>query len=236
VGNSDFIWGLNALGGLLRLMGTAWVPYNIKSEAQFYDIEALGDAKILFAVATDGKLYKIDTNTNQMIHIPTPSNMLQVRATCKSILLGLDSKGILHIRDTDTSDEWKSFGPPMHFKCISCGKKRRFRKPAEIWAVGIDDKPYRWDRNTKTWVSVPDRLLKVSVAQDNTVYGIRKYDNRLVKFDSQHYWVPQDSLVSKPIVDISAYGQGKNIMVVDREGAPGSRTSVVLTRKSLEVL
>jgi hypothetical protein len=237
VGCKDFIWGLNALGSLLKYERDQWIPFSIESEMHFRDIEALGDPKIIFAVSADGKLYQINPNTNQM-HIIKVKNEIPlqcIRATSKTTLYGLDTDGLIHFLDTDESLEWKNFGPSERFRSISVGKKRRFRKPAEIWAVTMDDRPHRWDRQTKTWVTVPDRLLMVSVAQDNTVYGIRKYDSRLVKWDESYYWVPQDKLISKPILDVSAFKDGHGIMVVERE-APGARLSSSFTRKSLDAL
>jgi hypothetical protein len=126
------------------------------------------------------------------------TKLQQAKAISKKQIIGLNTKGrVLMLDLNEKIPSWKEFGPTLKFKSISCGEKRRFGRFSQLWAISFDDKPYQYDKKSNTWLPSADRLLNASVAHDNSVYGIRKFDSKLVKWDNKHYWTPQHKTIDR---------------------------------------
>lgn len=81
------------------------------------------------------------------------------------------------------------------------------------------DRAMRWDHHGN-WVPVNEELIDISVATDNAVYGIRKLDQKLVKWDGEKFVLQQPPSGSGSqnewrLSNVSAYKEGKHVYAVE---------------------
>jgi hypothetical protein len=121
---------------------------------------------------------------------------------------------------------WEKFGPDVPLKKISVGEPHLFRS-TEIWAIRkSDDAPLRYDKSNHDWEAVNSiSLLDISVSSDNAVYGVRKEDGRLVKWDGSKDFLVQDSPLTnvegtqtyQKLTNVCALKEGKHVYSIDTE-------------------
>ncbi|KAL0481902.1 hypothetical protein AKO1_011291 [Acrasis kona] len=127
---------------------------------------------------------------------------------------------IKHGTDASTlkRPSWVRFGN-VPLKNIACGSKQLLHK-MEIWGLGVDDYPYRFDDSTDKWYKVGDvkmRLLDIST--DNVVYGVTATDGLLFKWNSKDKFSVVEKAESKcrevNLVSISSYKESRAIHAID---------------------
>jgi len=184
---------------------------------QFKDI-SVSKGGTLFAIGSvDSFVYKLDPTTTRMdLVVPGDTTRLrQVSASTRNKVYGLAEDGtVLYL----SSDKWERMGGKL--KKISAGGKHLFRK-TEIWGIGFDDRAMRWDQRG-IWEPVGEELIDISVAADNAIYGIRKEDQQLVKWDGMKFvrQAPPTTNGAEPqskwrLTNVSAYKESKHVYAVE---------------------
>ncbi|KAL0483342.1 hypothetical protein AKO1_014669 [Acrasis kona] len=214
------LWGLSHGKDLYHMHSTPngmeW-QFFPTAGLQFKDI-SVSKGGTLFAIgATDSFVYKLDPTTTRMdLVVPGDTTRLrQVSASTRNKVYGLAEDGtVLYL----SADRWERMGGKL--KKISSGGKHLFRK-TEVWGIGFDDRAMRWDQKGM-WEPINEELIDISVAADNAIYGIRKQDQQLVKWDGEKFvkQAPPTTTGAEPqskwrLTNVSAYKESKHVYAVE---------------------
>jgi hypothetical protein len=229
VGGRNFIFGLTNGGQIFRLHDKGgvleWGLFDTGA-ARFTDLCCAG--KTLFAIGTDRLLYSWKSSSkHMMLFLPNDVQQLrQVTGKDKRTVYALTEDGTVlfchkhHAKSIrKVTNEWEKLGN-QKMKIISCGAFSLLRK-MELWGIGYDDRAYRFDHTSSTWILFDIKVLDISVTRDNIVYAIRQQDGRLMKWNGSENFELQD-LGKKDdnyqLLNISAYKERREVYSVDAKG------------------
>jgi len=188
---------------------------------------------LLFALGTDGKLYRFDTKIRGMQFINTgDTKWIGIGAFSKRKIYGIREDGavlLLHLKRIGQNETTK-IGEGM--KAISVGGKHKIRG-TEIWGLSRDNHPYRLHNNL--WTKFNYDFVDISITKDNAVYAVG-VNGSLYKWNGGKEFVRQSGefktgiegeMVAKqkvdvPLTNVMAYKEGKKVFSID------TRTGLVL--------
>ncbi|KAL0489751.1 hypothetical protein AKO1_003909 [Acrasis kona] len=144
----------------------------------FKDISVARDGTLFAVGQDDSLLYKYSGEQQFSLVVDDIVELKSISALSKRKIyaIGQDNTVLfLKIKRIGKS-KFENLGAKL--KCVSAGGKRLGQ--TEIWGIGINDnEAYRYYNGQ--WVSYQARLIAISVADDNAVYGI-SMDGKLVKW------------------------------------------------------
>jgi hypothetical protein len=213
------LWGLSHGKDLYHMRSTPngmeW-QYFPTGGLSFKDI-SVSKGGTLFGIGDqDGFLYKLDNSSTRMdLVVPGDTTRLrQISASARNKVYALTEDGsVLSLN----GDHWDPM--PGKLKKISSGGKHFFRK-TEVWGITFDDKATRWDQKGN-WEQMNEELIDISVASDNAVYGIRKSDQQMVKWDGDAFILqaPPSTAVGSTngwrLSAVSAYKESRHVYCIE---------------------
>lgn len=227
-GKND-IWGLSKKGDLFKLVEDGeklewqYVPIgNVKLS----DISVARHGIVFGIGKTNGALYRLTKIGRMELVLPDDNTHLQqVDAQTKKRIYALTEHGhVLYMKLglLTENQSWTRLGPTTtKLKKIAVGGKHLFRQ-TELWGIGIDDFAYRWKYDTQ-WDRFDASLIDISVSKDNAVYGVRKEDGRVMKWDGKKDFLLLEHPLTDPnmvfdhLTNIKAYKEGKCVYAVEKQ-------------------
>jgi hypothetical protein len=221
----DNIWGLSKSNELYHLVktpnGLEW-QYFPTEGMKFKDISCT-KRNILFAIgADDGLLYRLAKSKMELVVPSDTTKFVSVSAMSKRRIYAVAENGTvmsLKIRRVGKGpNRWDLIGGRM--KKVASGSRHRIRR-SELWGIGPDDRAYRFDGSV--WCPFNIELKDISVAKDNSVYGVRKEDGRLVKWDRGEQFLLQEKPATNndqqfaKLTRVSAYREGKHVYAIEED-------------------
>jgi hypothetical protein len=230
VGGDNFIFGLTNGGQIFRLYdkGNNKLEWGLFDTGSYRFTDICCARRTLFALGSDHLLYHWDSRAKNMtMFLPNDTQRLhQITAMNNRTVYGLTEDGtVMCIKKNRANSlrrktsSWTQIGI-QKMKNLSVGSKHLLRK-VELWGIGHDDLAYRYDHMNGTWILYDIHLKDISVTRDNAVYGVRKRDGRLVKWNGSEQFVlqdlgaPNDNYV---LQNVSAYKERREVYSVDSHG------------------
>jgi hypothetical protein len=215
------IWGLSKSHELYHLVsanGTLEWQYYPTEGKLFKDISCVKH-DILFAIgANDGLLYRLSNKIELVIPSDT-TRLISISAMTKRKIYAISETNqimVLRLKHLVKKPQWELMGGKLNK--IAAGGRHVIRR-SELWGIGLDNRAYRWDGTI--WVPFNIEVLDISVAVDNAVYGVRKQDGRLVKWDGWEQFLLQEMPNTNEnahyakLTSVAAYREGKHVYAVE---------------------
>jgi hypothetical protein len=219
------MYSLSFAGELYRLIGKegaqSWehVP---TAGLLFRDISC-GRGGALFGIgAKDGFLYKLGHSDKPELVMPNDTTRLsQLSVATKRKIYALAEDGsVLYtaLPRFGHNASWERLGGKLKKISVGGGLLRR----TELWGIGADNRPYRWFDNQ--WIPYQAELQDISVASDNSVYGV-SMDGRLLKWNGSDLFGLQDQelrgenahyLANARLTGVAAYKETKHVYAIEK--------------------
>ncbi|KAL0481468.1 hypothetical protein AKO1_011244 [Acrasis kona] len=225
IGSNNQIWGLTQLGRLFQLLHQEtntglWKPFESTISFESISVTKKG---VLFGVDKDcGRIYKMGSHRtmeplSQDINCYSFKSISN-RSSRKIFAITSDYLPVyVHIHVLRRGKcQWRRLGSEK-IKKISVGGRGAIGK-SELWGLDMNDEAVKWSEQSNTWIKADEKLLDLSVSSDNVVYGIRKYDGMLVKYDllKRMFIHEINSEQNRPLTNVAAYKQGRCVFSVDQ--------------------
>jgi hypothetical protein len=172
------IWSVCEEGHLHRLVRvenqTLWSWMKLELAQHFVDLSVVKGG-LLFAIGTDGILYKISYSDSKCECVPEDTqykNLKRVAAASERTLYVITADDIILTCTVPlvfgSAHDWKEIGRNM--KKLSVGATH-FIRHTEVWGIGMDNKPYRFKDDK--WLPMSNLTIQdLSVTVDNAVYCV----------------------------------------------------------------
>lgn len=220
VGKNE-LWGLSNQGRIFRLLPKfqGVLQWELFPTGNLLFRAISGTKRSLIGIGLyDGVLYSLCNSTKRFEHVFTGGPVLKsVSAMSKRNVYVVSEDGSvlsLVIRRRKKIPAWNMGGS---MKKISVGA-RHLMHHKEIWAIGVDDYAYRWNR-PKGWQQIPTQVLDISVGTDNSVFAVGM-DGKLMKWDKKTFHTPLSSYRGIPenvfITNVAAYKRKKYMYCIER--------------------
>jgi hypothetical protein len=203
-----------------KYSGSRWSYFKVASDMRFIDFSVTPKGHIFAINASDRHVYRLKERIQSQdltgvvyeddpitqayeghVFEPMFSGDLQrltsVTAASHKLIYALDEQGqVLFLEMQRFSNKivgWAKHSDQSHpLKKITVGGPHMFRS-VELWGLTSFHQPMRYDKNTSSWKLFENQsLTDISITLDNAVYGIRKEDNRLVKWNGNDTFTLQD--------------------------------------------
>jgi hypothetical protein len=234
---STHIYGLSFDGNLYHLKQQTNVPHLSTQQGgytwnyvdvlgmQFRDISVTKEGK-LFAVSYEGHLFRFDDANNSMKskmahdlrYKLTSISAIRNKAFAHSRLFALADDGTALTRTHNhhgKSFRWEELGTTK-LKHLTANVRKVHRK-GEIWGITYQDHAVRFKHSLNMWIMIDpmQTFSDLSIGRDDSIYGILKSDNRLVKYDGNKF-VPVEAgeRKYKKFMSLCVSGEG-NVLAIE---------------------
>jgi len=218
------MYGLSFAGELYRLVGKegaqSWE--HVPTEGLLLRDISCGRGGALFGIGQqDGFLYRLSGSKPELVLPNDTQRLAQISAATKRKIYALAEDGsvlYMALPRFGHNFEWERLGGKL--KKISCGGGLLRR--TELWGVGVDNRPYRWYENQ--WVPFNAQLQDISVAADNSVYGV-SMDGQLWKWNGHDNFAVQNQeikgdnaqyLQNAQLTNVAAYKETKHVYAIEK--------------------
>jgi hypothetical protein len=220
----NFIYGLTNSGELYHLSGKIgeqqWTPMDVAG-FRLKDISVARGGTI-FGIGMDGHLWKYHAGKFESLLHNDVTKLRSISAMSKRKIYAIDEMGqpmFLKLARFGNNHTWERLGGGMKFQKISTGG--RLLRRTEVWGLDNQGAAYRWYNDS--WMPFNVQLRDISVALDNSVYGVSK-DGRLMKWDGGDMFTLQDRelkgdnrdyIMNARLSNVTAYKEGKHVYGIE---------------------
>lgn len=140
----------------------------------------------LFAIGKHDKLlyrFSKPNNSMELISPDLETKIISIAPKSKHRVYAVTESGDVMYINFDKRKLWTKIGEGMKKVVTGSGEGKR-----EVWAIGIDSHPYRFNYGKKTWIKFDVLINDLTVGRDNSILGTTQEGN-LVKFDGKSTFV-----------------------------------------------
>jgi len=218
------MYGLSFAGELYRLVGKEgsqnWE--HVPTDGLLLRDISCGRGGALFGIGErDGALWRLGSSKPELVMPNDTQRLSQLSVATKRKIYALAEDGSVlytQLPRFGHNNTWERLGGKLKKISVGGGLLRR----TELWGIGADNRPYRWWDNT--WIPYQAELQDISVAADNSVYGV-SMDGRLYKWNGADLFTLQDQelkgenaqyLANSRLTGVAAYKESKHVYGIEK--------------------
>ncbi|KAL0479276.1 hypothetical protein AKO1_007616 [Acrasis kona] len=191
--NDTMVYGISHKGNFFHRKNDKWEQIDLNGiHVRDVCVTKRGEVYVVDIV---GNVFQYKGSTLKDLNISNSSSyriikikVIKSKALLKTKIYALSDDGTpLFLNNSGKNNHWQEVGS-QKLKEFSVGV-RKFDGVASLWGINFKDRPMYFEYKLQMWVTADSiaRVRDISVSRGNTVFAIRKYDNKLVTFNGETF-------------------------------------------------